>query len=70
MPIDAANCLRRCCRPAAFVQEPPFPVDHLQLGQAQQVARIVDALTSALAGQLVVLTQEGRQPQGLQVMCE
>ena len=49
---------------------PPFPLDHLQLGQTQQVAGMVDAFGGALTGQLVVLAQEGRQPQRLQVMGE
>jgi hypothetical protein len=31
---------------------------------------MVDAFGGALAGQLVVFAQEGRQPQGLQVMGE
>src|ERR1700732_1731411 len=49
---------------------PSFPFDHLQLGQAQQVAGMVDPFGGALAGPRFVLTQGGREPQGLQVMCE
>src|SRR5208337_2144871 len=48
----------------------PFPVDYLQLGQAQQVARMVDPVGGALTGELVVLAQEGRQLERLQVMSE
>ena len=44
--------------------------DHLQLGQAQQAARIVDFLARTLTRELVVLTQEGRQSEGLQVVGE
>ncbi len=42
--------------------------DHLQFRQSQQVTGMVDSFGGALAGQLVVLAQEGRQPQCLQVM--
>ena len=49
---------------------PAFPFDHLQLGQTQQVAGMIDPFGGALAGQLVVLAQEGRQPERLQVMGE
>src|ERR1039458_7026277 len=49
---------------------PPLPFDHLQLSQTQQVAGVVDAFGGALAGQLFVLAQEGRQPQRLPVMGE
>ena len=38
------------------------------LGQPQQITRMVDALGGALAGHLVVLAQERRQLQRLQVM--
>ena len=43
-------------------------VDQFQLRQAQQIAHVVDALAGTLAGQLVVLPEEGRQLEGLQVM--
>ena len=49
---------------------PAFPFNHLQLSQTQQVARIVDLLARALARQLVVLAQEGRQAEGFQVVGE
>ena len=45
-----------------------LPVDQLELGQAQQVAGVVDAFGCALAGELVVLAQEGWQLERLQVM--
>jgi hypothetical protein len=47
---------------------PSVPVDQFQLGQAQQIAGMVDPFGGALAGELVVLSQEGRQPECLQVM--
>ena len=43
-------------------------VDQFQLGQAEQVAHVVGALAGTLASQLVVLPEEGRQLEGLQVM--
>jgi hypothetical protein len=49
---------------------PSFPVDHLQLGQGQQVAGMIDAFGGALAGELFVLPQEGWQSECLQVMGE
>ena len=52
------------------LDHPPLPLDQLQLGQPQQVAGMVDALGGALPGELVVLAQEGRQLQRLQVMGE
>ena len=45
-----------------------FAVDQFQLGQAEQIAHVVDALGGTLAGNLVVLAQEGRKLEGLQVM--
>ncbi len=52
----------------AALDHAPLALDHLQLGQPQQVARIVDAFGGALAGDLVVLAQEGRQLQRLEVV--
>src|SRR5437764_6912928 len=37
---------------------PLFPVDQFELGQAQQITRVVDAFGSALLGKLVVFAQE------------
>ena len=45
-----------------------FAVDQLQFGQADQIAHMIGALGSTLAGQLVVFAQKGRQLQGLEVM--
>jgi hypothetical protein len=47
-----------------------FPLDQLQFGQPQQIADMIDRIGRALPGQLVVLTQEARQLQRLQVMGE
>jgi hypothetical protein len=45
-------------------------VDELQLGQAQQEARVVQGLGGTVAGKLLVLAQEGRQLELLEVMRE
>ena len=45
-----------------------FPVDQLEFGQPQQIANMIDAVAGALPRQLIVLAQEGRQLQRLQVM--
>src|SRR5262249_19784892 len=48
----------------------PFAVDQLQFGQAQQKADMIEALGGALPSELVVLAQECRQLERLQVMSE
>src|SRR4029077_6919268 len=48
----------------------PFAVDKLQFGQAQEKADVIKALGGALPGELVVLAQERRQLERLQVMSE
>src|ERR1700686_1292902 len=48
----------------------PFAVDQLQFGQAQQKADMIKALGGALPSELVVLAQERRQLERLQVMRE
>jgi len=52
----------------AALDHPLFPVDQLELGQAQQITRVVDASGSALLGKLVVFAQEARQLECFQVM--
>src|SRR5256885_1453846 len=52
----------------APLDQPPLALQQLELGQAQQVARVVDVLGRALPGQLVMLAQEGRQPERLEVV--
>ena len=52
------------------LDHPPFPLDQLQFGKAQQVTGMVDALGGALPGELVILAQEGRQLERLEVMGE
>jgi hypothetical protein len=48
----------------------PFPVDKFKLDQTGQELDVVLALGRALAGELVVFPQKGRQLQRLQVMRE
>ena len=45
-------------------------VDQLELDESQQVADVIDAFRGALPGDLVVLAQEGRQLQRLEVVGE
>ena len=52
----------------AALDHPLFSVDQFEVGQAQQITRVVDAFGSALLGKLVVFAQEARQPECLQVM--
>jgi hypothetical protein len=47
-----------------------LPVDQLQLGQAQQISHVVDAFCGAEPGHLVVLAQDGRQLELLEMMGE
>ncbi len=47
-----------------------FAIDQFQLDQSGQEPHVVQALGRALAGELVILPEEGRQLQGLQVMRE
>ena len=54
----------------AAVDHAPLTLDDLGLDQPQQIARIVDALGGALAGELVVLAQERRQLQRLEVVSQ
>ena len=55
-------------RPDAAFGGAPFPVQQLQLGKPQQVAGGIHALSDALLGHRVVLTQESWQPQRFQMM--
>src|SRR5450759_1724200 len=50
------------------LDHPPFAVDQLQFGQAQQKTDMIEALGGALPSELVVLAQERRQLERLQVM--
>jgi hypothetical protein len=52
------------------LDHPPLSLDQLQFGKAQQVTDMVDALGGALPGELVILAQEGRQLERLEVMGE
>ena len=48
----------------------PFPVDQFQFDQAQQIAGMIDAVAGAFASDLVILAQDGRQLQLLEVVAE
>ena len=48
----------------------PLAVEELELGEPQQVTGVVDAVPGALAGDLVVLPEHGRQLELLQVVGE
>ena len=50
------------------LDHPAFAVDQFQFSEADEIAHMAGALGGALAGQLVVLAQKGRQLQGLEVM--
>ena len=52
----------------APLDHPPLAIQQLELGQAQQVGGVVDTLRRALPGELVVLAQEGRQLERLEVV--
>ena len=52
------------------LDHPPLALDQLQFGKSQQVTDMVDTLGGALPGELVVLAQEGRQLERLEVMGE
>src|SRR5271163_2100430 len=61
---------REPCLLDAALDHSPFPLDQLEFGQAQQVAGMVDALSGALLGELLVFAQERRQLERLEVMGE
>ena len=50
------------------LDHPALAVDQFQFSEADEIAHMAGALGGALAGQLVVLAQKGRQLQGLEVM--
>src|SRR3954451_24251727 len=50
------------------LHHPLLALDQLELGQAQQIAQMVHPFGRALPGQLVMLAQEGRQLQRLEMM--
>ncbi len=45
-----------------------FPVDEFQFGKPQKVTGMINAFCRALFGDFVILAQESRQTQGLQMM--
>src|SRR6516162_323807 len=70
--VEAVETLHRGepCFLYAALDSAALAVDDLEFGQTQQVACVIDAFGGALPGQLVILTQEGRQLEGLEVMGE
>src|SRR3954468_14111424 len=54
----------------AALDHPSFTLDQFEFGQPQQITRVVHPFSSALLGDLVVFTQERRQPERFQVMRE
>ena len=52
------------------LDHPPLAVDQLQFDQPGEEADMVEPLGGALAGELLVFPQEGRQLQRLEVMGE
>jgi hypothetical protein len=52
----------------APLDHPPLALQELKLGQAQQVGGVVDTLRRTLPGELVVLAQEGRQLERLEMV--
>jgi len=52
------------------LNHPPLPVDQFQFHQSGEETDMVQSLGSALAGQLVVFPEEGRQLQCLEMMRE
>jgi hypothetical protein len=54
----------------APLDHPPLAIQELQLGETKQVAGVGHAFRRALPGQLVVLAQEGRQLECLEVVRE
>ena len=61
---------REACSLDPAVHHAVMAVYHLKLREPQEVAWMVDALGSALAGHLAVLSQEGRQLQLLEVVLQ
>ena len=61
---------REPCRLDPALDHPPLAVDKFQLHQPGEEADMVESLGRALASELVVSPQEGRQLQRLEVMRE
>ena len=61
---------REPCRLDPALDHPPLAVDELQLHQPGEEADMVEPLGGALAGELLVFPQEGRQLQRLEMMGE
>ena len=57
-------------RPDAPLDHAALAVDQLQLGQAQEVARVAHVLRGTETGNLLMLAQEGRQLELLEMMGE
>jgi hypothetical protein len=68
--VEAVQALdrREAGRADAPLDHPPLAFQELELGKTQQVGGMVDTLRRALPGELVVLAQEGRQLERLEVV--
>jgi hypothetical protein len=72
LEVEAVEALggRELCRLDAALDHPPLSVDQLQLHQPGQELHMILPLGGALAGELAVFPEEGRQLQRLEVMVE
>ena len=52
------------------LDHPALTIDQFQFGKAQQIPDMIGAFCGTLASQFVVLTQEGRQLEGLELMSQ
>src|SRR3954454_9381878 len=68
--VEAVEALhgRELCRLDAALDHAPLAIDQLLLGKPQQIAWIVGALSGALPCNLVVLAQERRELESLEVV--
>jgi hypothetical protein len=54
----------------APLDNPPFAIDEFELGEAQQIARMIEGLARRLGGDFVIFAQEGGQFELAQMMRE
>jgi lipopolysaccharide biosynthesis regulator YciM len=67
--VEALHRRELCC-PDTAIDQTALALDQLQLGESQQIAGMVDAFSRTFASDLLVLGQERRQLQRLQMMRE
>ena len=72
LEVEAVEALgnRELRRLDAPLDHAPFAIDRFQLHQPGQELNTIQALGRALARHFLVFPQEGRQPQGLEVVCQ